>query len=1111
MVSVDGERCNKYLASPSKTIGEQMGGTMVLRKILIANRGEIAIRIARTAHAMGISTVGIHTADDATSLHAKHMDEMRVLPLAGVAGYLDYKTIVALAIETGCDALHPGYGLLSERVELAQECQDRGVVFIGPTADTLGMQGNKVSARALAIDWGIPVIMGSPPLADSDAACAIFEEFGKSPMMLKAVNGGGGRGIRVVKCIDEIGAAFDQCRAEALAAFGDDTIYAERFLTSARHIEVQIIGDGKSITHLWDRDCSVQRRNQKVIELAPAPGLDPQTRTALLAAAVKIGKGCNYRGLGTIEFLVETDAQGGAGFYFIETNPRIQVEHTITEEITGLDLVELQLRIAAGEILSEIGLNVAEPQPPIGIAMQLRINTETFNPEGEVIPTGGVLSAFSPPTGPGVRIDSYGYSGYRTNPNFDSLLAKLIIHERTGDLERLLRKSENALSEFYIDGIETNIPFLYGLLKLPELADWSVNVRTVDRHMRDLVTSVSAPRRFVEIIANQTPDEKNTVILPDGCVAIRAPMQAAVHSIHVVEGEEFIKGQEIAVIEAMKMQHVVLAEASGTVLSLPINQGDLIDENGILLIYAPDENNHEIKSAGEALDPEYIRPDLALLQKRVGYTLDENRPRAIQRRRDRKQRTTRENISDLCEGGDFHEYGQLLLAGQRRKHGVEKLLEISPADGIVAGIGAVNASSFREERSQVAIMAYDSTVMAGTQGFFGHKKTDRIIEVAKRQGLASIFLTEGGGGRPNDDDFADTVHSGLNLTTFGSYARLQGWGPKITVNSGYCFAGNAALFGTGDIRIATRNSWIGLAGPAMIEAGGLGTFKPTEIGPALMHAQTGLVDILADDDAQAMEMARKALSYFQGDVTEWNADDQRALRHVIPENRKRSYEMHSVIEILADDDSFLELNTHHSIGMLTGLLRIKGRAMGVIANNPQHLGGAIDALSSAKAARFLKLCSHFQLPVLSLCDTPGFMVGPDSETQGAVAWAADFIASGACLRAPLFFVCLRKGYGIGAQAMAGGSFEDPIFTVSWPSGEFGAMGLEGGVRLGYGKEIEAQPTQEAKQALYDKRVADAYANGRAINVASFNEIDAVIDPAATRDWIAKGMRMHGKA
>ncbi len=1086
----------------------QARGWTGLKKLLIANRGEIAIRISRTARTMGIATVGIYTADDASSLHLQHMDEAHLLPLGGVAGYLDIPAIVALAVQSGCDAVHPGYGLLSERAAFSQACLDHGIAFVGPSPKTLAMLGDKAEARTLAKQAGVAIIQGSAPLEDADAAHAAFDALRGQPMMLKAVNGGGGRGMRVVHDAGDIDAAFDQCRSEALTAFGDGTLYAERFLTSVRHIEVQIVGDGVSVTHLWERDCSIQRRNQKVIEVAPAPALPSEVRDALLTAAIRIGRATGYRGLGTVEFLVDSAAHDGAGVYFIETNPRIQVEHTITEEITGLDLVELQLRIAAGEPLAALGLDNV-PQP-MGHAVQLRINTETYDPTGEVSASSGTLTAFAPPSGPGVRVDTAGYRGYRTNPHFDSLLAKLVVHDRSGELARLWRKAATALSEFHVTGPETNIGVLSGLLARPELGDWAVNVRSLEDLLQGLDLSGDAPKRFLDVANDPVGSTAKAVDVPEGMAALRAPMQASVHAVWAQEGAEIAKGQVVAVIEAMKMQHEVKAPTSGMVVSVPVNQGDVVDADCVLIVYAPNDASDQEEAAQAPPDPDHIREDLARVQHRIAKTLDESRPKAVQRRRDRGQRTTRENISALCEGGDFHEYGQLLLAAQRRKLGLDTLLDVSPADGIVTGVGEVNADSFHAERSQVAIMAYDSTVMAGTQGFLGHKKTDRMMEVARQQGLASIFLTEGGGGRPNDDDFAYIVQSGLNVTTFSAYARLEGWGPKLVVNSGYCFAGNAALFGTGDIRIATRNSWIGLAGPAMIEAGGLGAYHPTEIGPAEMHAKTGLVDILAEDDAEAMQLARQVLSYFQGDLPDWDVADQRHLRHAIPENRKRSYLIRPVIDALADTGTFIELGAHTAPGLISGFLRIEGRPMGVIANNPQHLGGALDAPASAKGARFLALCSQFGMPVLSLCDTPGFMVGPESETQGAVAAAAQFIGTGARMQAPIFFVCLRKGYGIGAQAMAGGSLEDPVFSISWPTGEFGAMGLEGGVRLGYRKEMEAEPNEEARKALFDRLVAEAYDRGQAINIASLNEIDAVIDPADTRSWIAMAMRRHAQ-
>lgn len=1071
----------------------------MIKRLLIANRGEIAIRVARTAAALGVETVAVHTADDVKSLHIKHADMVRVLPQAGVTGYLDIDALIAIARETGCDAVHPGYGLLSERADFADACADAGLIFVGPDAKTLRRQGDKVSARALAEQAGVPVLQGSGLLATAADLHTFFDANGGASLMIKAVNGGGGRGMRIVQDKGGVDTAFAHARAETLSAFGDDQLYAERFLRSVRHIEVQIVGDGLNVTHLWERDCSVQRRHQKVIELAPAPNLDVATRDGLLRAAVAIGERCGYRGLGTVEFLVE---ESGA-FYFIETNPRIQVEHTITEEITGFDLVEIQLGLASGLTLADVGLGNT-PARPKGFAVQARINAETPDGQGGFTPTGGRLSTYAAPSGPGVRIDSYAYAGYSTNPSFDSMLAKLVVHDTSGDLARLFAKAERALSEFQIDGVGTNIGFLRSLLRLPAITAWDVDVRTLDTQSQRLSAEDTGQARYFDAETAEAADNQE---IPKGAEALRAPMQAMVQEVQVVVGDQIAKGQVVAVIEAMKMQHTVLAEAGGVVVAVYVDAGQTIASGVPVLAFTPNDTLDEIEADDGVADPDYIRPDLQALNDRLARTLDKNRPKAVERRRSRDQRTTREIVAALCEGGDFHEYGQLVLAGQRRKLGIDALIDISPADGIVTGVGSMNVDRFAEDRAQVALLAYDSTVMAGTQGYFGHLKTDRMIEVARERGLASVFFTEGGGGRPNDDDFAETVQSGLKVTTFAEYARLRGWGPRITVSSGFCFAGNAALFGAGDIRIATRNSWIGLAGPAMIEAGGIGSFNPKEIGPAPMHAENGLLDVLVEDDDAAIRATRDVLSYFQGALTNWDAPDQRLLRHMIPENRKRSYKIRPVIEGLADTGSFLELGAEHAKGMVTGFLRIEGQPMGVMANNPQHLGGALDAEASAKGARFINLCGRFKLPVLSLCDTPGFMVGPESEAQGAVAAACDLISAGANLDAPMFFVCLRKGYGIGAQAMAAGSLGEPAFSLAWPTGEFGPMGLEGAVQLGYRKELEAETDPAKREALYDRLVNGLYERGSAMNVASTHEIDAVIDPADTRGWIAKGMRM----
>ncbi|MHA6265071.1 acetyl-CoA carboxylase family protein [Arenibacterium sp. CAU 1754] len=1077
----------------------------MISKLLIANRGEIAIRVARSAAALGIETHAIFSGDDAPSLHVSGADGATQLPLTGAAAYLDIPSIIRIARDAGCDAVHPGYGFLSENADFAAACGEAGLIFVGPAPETLRALGDKVAARDLARQAGVPVIGGSGPLDSATVAQAFLEAQNGAPILIKAVNGGGGRGMRVVHSGDDIASALAQARAEAQAAFGDGAVYGERYLDPVRHIEVQIIGDGENVTHLWDRDCTLQRRHQKIVEIAPAPFLSETLRAALLDAAVALGKAARYRGLGTVEFLVEANGASDS-FHFIEMNPRIQVEHTITEEITGLDLVALQLNLAGGATLADLGLE-STPAAPQGIAIQARINAETIGPDGQVLPGGGTLNAFQQPGGPGVRVDTYGYPGYTTNPGFDSLLAKLIVHDRSGDLSGVLARTVRALSEFQITGTPTNTDYLRALLGRPELATWAVDVTSVDRGLVGAKDIAALPpaRIAATPAAAPAPSASAALTLPQGAEALCAPMQGMIHAINAQPGDRFAAGDELVILEAMKMQHVVTAPAAGTVIDVLNAPGTVVSAAAPLLSFEPDHTAQDSGADTAQRDLDEIRPDLQALQDRLAFTLDENRPDAVARRRSRGQRTARENVNDLCRGGTFHEYGQLVVAAQRRRRDREDLIKQSPADGIITGLGEVNAGLVPRATAQVAVLAYDASVMAGTQGMFGHMKTDRLFEVAERQHLPMIFFTEGGGGRPGDVDFADIKRAALDITTFHAFARMKGRGPRITVNSGYCFAGNAAIFGAGDIKIATRKSWIGLGGPAMIEAGGLGTFDPKEIGPAPEQAEIGLVDILVEDEEQATEAARKAMSYFQGNLVDWSAADQRALRHVIPGNRLRAYDVRSVIGLLADTGSFLELGRAHAPGIVAGFLRIEGRPMGLIANNPHHLGGALDAPASAKAARFIRLCNRFSLPVLSLCDTPGFMVGPDSERAGGVQAACDLLAAGAEMEQPLFFVCLRKGYGIGAQGMAGGSFVAPAFTLSWPTGEFGPMGLEGAVTLGFKRELDAETDPAKRQALFDDLVAQSYREGSALNVASLQEIDAVIDPMDTRDWIIKGL------
>lgn len=511
------------------------------------------------------------------------------------------------------------------------------------------------------------------------------------------------------------------------------------------------------------------------------------------------------------------------------------------------------------------------------------------------------------------------------------------------------------------------------------------------------------------------------------------------------------------------------------------------------------------KLKDKRVEQEPIRADLKEVIERHSRGLDERRPEAVARRQKANQRTIRENIEDLCDG-HFMEYGALAVAAQRQRRGMEDLTSKTPADGVVAGIGQVNGSLFGEDRARCLIIAYDYTVLAGTQGFFGHKKKDRMLRLAHEQHLPVVLFAEGGGGRPGDVDADGVVVAGLDLATFAAFARLSGKAPVVGIVSGRCFAGNAVLLGCCDVIIAAQNANIGMAGPVMIEGGGLGVFKPEDIGPMDVQTKNGVVDIAVADDTEAVAVARKYLSYFQGAVSQWEAADQRLLRNMIPEQRRYVYDVRAVIETIADTDSFLELRPTFGPEMVTGLIRIEGRPFGVIANNCKHQAGAIEAEGADKAARLMQLCNAHRLPMVSLVDTPGFMVGPEVERRAQVRHVCRMFVVGSHLTVPFFTVFLRRGYGLGAQAMAKGGFHEPFFAVAWPTGEFGGMGLEGAVRAGFRKELEAVNDSREREALYEKLVTLAYERGKAINMACYLEIDAVIDPADTRTWIAEGMK-----
>jgi acetyl-CoA carboxylase carboxyltransferase component/biotin carboxyl carrier protein len=770
---------------------------------------------------------------------------------------------------------------------------------------------------------------------------------------------------------------------------------------------------------------------------------------------------------------------------------------------------------------------------------------ETMGTDGVAKPAAGRLSAFDLPAGRGIRVDTFGYSGYRPNPNFDSLLAKVICHSPHDGFAGAMRRVARALRDFRIEGIQTNIGFLQALLRHDDVRRWLVHTRFVDENIESLLDKAQAETRFFEsgdssesaavqagakvdpsdplavLAYGKTPDlvravPKSRKPLREGVETLDAVMQGTIVSVEVGAGDEVRPDDLVLVMESMKMEHEIRSDVGGVVQEVTVDVGDTVYEGHPLAFIEEKELAPLSTESTEDVDLDHLRPDLAEVHARHAATLDAARPDAVAKRRRTGQRTARENVDDLCDPGSFVEYGQLALTpgtGLPREAVIRKF----PTDGMIAGIGSVNGAGFGGESSRCVVLAYDYTVLAGTQGVLNHVKTDRMLELAIKWRRPVVLFAEGGGGRAGTggkrkggaattgagQGRTDDMYRPLDTPSFATMGSLSGLVPLVGITSRYCFAGNASLLGCCDVIIATADSSIGMGGPALIEGGGLGVFRPEEVGPMEIQVPNGVVDLPVADEAEAVAVAKKYLSYFQGPAQSWECADQRLLRRAVPENRLRVYRMRKVIDTLADTESVLELRPDFGPGMITSLVRIEGRPVGILANNPQYLSGAIDSNGSDKGARFMQLCDCFDIPIVVLCDTPGMMVGPEIERTALVRHSSRLFVAGANLSVPLVTIILRKAYGLGAQAMAGGHTKRPILTVAWPTAEHGGMGLEGQMKLGFRNELAAISDPQARKARYDELVAAAYERGKALNAGVSFAFDDVIDPADTRRCIVR--------
>jgi len=1057
--------------------------------LLIANRGEIALRIIRTATELGLPTVAVYAEDDADSPHVHAADEAVALSGAGPRAYLDQGAILAAAKTSGAELIHPGYGFLSEQAGFARACAAAGLTFVGPDPEVLELFGDKSAARRAAAAAGIPVLPATDGPSSLEDITRFFADHPQG-IVIKALSGGGGRGLRMVRRASELDDAYRRCAAEAAHGFGDPAVFAEAVCEDARHIEVQVVAAPTRALALGDRDCSIQRRYQKLVEIAPAPGLSAPLRAELHAAAARLAAHVGCRGLATVEFLLS-----GEQFVFLEVNPRIQVEHTVTEVVTGVDLVAVSLAIAGGASFDDLDLPAGidssdadrRPAAVRGIAIQTRVNMETLDADGSVLPATGTLTVFSPPSGPGVRVDTFGRPGLSPSPRYDSLLAKVITHVHGSSVPAALRKARTALAEFAVEGIRTNIGLLRELLSERQvqsgLESGLVTTSFVDARLPELARAVLSAQHEVRPAPLQLYPGEQVLRAPMAGTVVEAPTEAV----------DVAAGAPLVVLEAMKMQHVLAAPDALRIQRCLIRPGQVVGTGEPLVVFT----RTDLPAAGAvAAEPDLdrTRADLEEVRRRHLLALDEGRPAAVAKRHQQNRRTARENIADLVDPGSFVEYGALAVAAQRSRRSEEDLITNTPADGLVAGLARIDGA-------EAVVVSYDYTVLAGTQGMRNHAKTDRVFELARRKQIPVVLFAEGGGGRPGDTDVAGAA--GLDVPTFRALGALHARVPLVSIVSGRCFAGNAALAGICDVIIATPDANIGMGGPAMIEGGGLGVYRPEDIGPIGVQRRNGVVGLAARDEAHAVALAKRYLSYFQGRQHDWTEPDPRLARHVVPENRLRAYDVHRAIESVVDVGSVLELRADYGVGVVTALVRVQGAPFGLLANSSHHLGGAIDAEAADKIADFLILCESFRLPMISLCDTPGFMVGPDAEVEGAVRRFSRLFVHGARLTVPLGMIILRKGYGLGAMAMAGGSFHAPDFTVAWPTGEIGGMGLEGAVRLGFSKELAAVADPAERQKLFDRLVEAAYQHGKALTSATTFELDDVIDPADSRAWIRR--------
>jgi len=1142
-----------------------------LHRVLIANRGEIAIRIAKAAAALGIESVAVHPRADEFSLHTRLAT--RAVAIGGAAAeadpisaYLDIDALLAVAADTGCDSVHPGYGFLAENPELARRCAEAGLAFVGPPAEALALFGDKVAARALARSVGVPTVDGSDePVTDAGAATAAANAIGY-PVMLKAAAGGGGRGMRLVEGPEAMADAFERCRSEAEAAFGDGTLFLERRIERPRHIEVQVLGDADgSVVHLWERDCSVQQRNQKVVEVAPATGLDPQLRQRLLDDAVKLVSATDFANAGTVEFLVAPES---GDHFFIECNPRIQVEHTVTEQVTGLDLVEAQFLLAAGASLADLGLGSQDRVPePRGFAVQAR-----------VVATGpGTLTAYKEPTGAGVRVDGSGYVGYSPPPQFDPLLAKVVAASgATGTLEAAVERTARALAEFHVAGVATNLGQLQAILadESVRAGDARTSLLTEEPALAGPTgpaggPTVGATNGAVALLESRAAvlsggssggatslagtAPASVAIGPsleaaDGQRAIDSPMDATVIECRVSAGERVAAGATLVVVSAMKMETNVTAPVAGVVADLiDLAPGTVVAAGQVVALLDPVSAKAPTSGDGTPTDSPDTASNGASVDAPWQSTLDQvadlhrlaeerlapdSEEPGVVRQRSRGKLTCRERIDLLLDDGSFREVGS--VAGFA-SYGEDGSVEAFTPANHVGGWGEI------ADRTSI-VCADDFTSRGGhSDGAIGAKSLylDRLsIEL----GIPSIRLLDGssGGGsvasmvpaqraegESTAKESSGAIKAGRPRVAGGGgsflpshlgstpYTRQLSTVPVVNVLLGSVVGIGAAKAVLGHFSVMVRDiAQLFVAGPPVVShAMGYDVTKE-ELGGWHIHCRNGSVDNLAETEEDALEQTRRFLSYLPANVYEpppsaaTRSDDppdrrDDELLHLIPRKRTTTFDVRRAIELMADRDSFFEIGSLWGTDQVVGFARFNGKTLGVLASDSRHVnGGALTADGCAKLTRHLDLCDLFNIPILNLIDNPGFAVGIEHEINGTIRKGGEWMVAFAQVKVPIFTVVMRRSFGVAGNNYASPR-SAPSVRVTWPAADVGGIPPEGGIEAAYKRQLAEAEDPAALRAELEARIESA--RGPLGPLSRF-ELEEMIDPRDTRRYICEWIR-----